>query len=226
MATSSARMHRRTAVPTPAGAAVVQRLRADGNHGYPAADLGNPPVESIFDAHEPRNRGTHRFLENLWGRPALQHGAPTQHNDFVGERLGVGMVMGDKNRWDSERTQERQQLVAQLTVGLGVEREKRFVEQEQAWRAGERAGKCNALLLAGAQIIRHPACQMRDIKILEQRGNVARQCFVARDDVPAIAPTNRNVSFDIQVRKQSETLHDKPDIASLGWERRHVATRD
>ena len=115
-------------------------------------DFDDASGKNIFDADKARDERIRRLAENLRRGTALHHGSVAQHDDPVGERHGVGVIVGDEDRRDRQRAQERQQLVAQLIAGLGIERRKRLVEQKQVRSAGERPRQRDALFLAGAQI--------------------------------------------------------------------------
>ncbi len=106
--------------------------------------------------------------------PALHHPAPTQHHDAVGERMRLGMVVGDEDRRNRQGAQERFQLAAQLRCGSRVSSaENGSSNRNRFRRAGKRPRQRHALLFAGAQIGRQAPRQMRDAEMMQKRGRIA-----------------------------------------------------
>src|SRR5258707_7257031 len=84
------------------------------------------------------------------GRSNLLERAVFQQGDAIGERHSFVLVVGDEEEGDAEFALQRFQLTLHLFAQVGVERGKRFVEQQEFWAIDKRAGEGDTLLLAAA----------------------------------------------------------------------------
>ena len=74
-----------------------------------------------------------------------------QQGDAVGKRHGFFLVVRDENKSDAYFALQRFQLVLHLAAQIGIERGKRFIEQQHARAVDQRARQRHALLLSAAQ---------------------------------------------------------------------------
>ena len=93
-------------------------------------------------------------LVDLARRADLLDHALVHHDDAVGHRQRLFLVVRDHDRRDAEPLLQRADLAAQPHALQRVERRQRLVEQQQARRRRERARQRDALLLAARQLAR------------------------------------------------------------------------
>ena len=86
-------------------------------------------------------------LQFLLAGELLQHAA-LHHRDAVGERIGLGLVVGDEDRGHAPLDEQALQPAAQHRAQLRLELAHRLVEQVEVGPAHQRAGEAGALLLA------------------------------------------------------------------------------
>ena len=75
------------------------------------------------------------------------------HDDPVGDRQRLLLVVGDENGGDAELLLQRANVLAQARADLRVERRQRLVEQQDLRARRERAGERDALLLAAGKLV-------------------------------------------------------------------------
>ena len=80
--------------------------------------------------------------------------AGAQKRDAVGHDHGFFLIVRDEDESDADFALERFQFALHLLAQIGVERGKRFIEQEQVRAIHQGAGQRDALLLAAADLRR------------------------------------------------------------------------
>ena len=93
------------------------------------------------------NRLAGRSLQILLAGELLEHAA-LHDGDAVGERIGLGLVMGDEDRGHAAIDQQALQAAAQNGAQLRLELTHGFVKQIEIGLADERARQARALLLS------------------------------------------------------------------------------
>ena len=113
--------------------------------GRPEGAGDVPPEEA---GHEPVGRPAPHVA-----RRALLLDAPLVHHDEpVGQREGLAVVVGHEQDRQAEAREQRTQFGHQPVAQGAVERAERFVEHQQTRLRGEGAGKGDALLLTARQL--------------------------------------------------------------------------
>ena len=100
----------------------------------------------------------------------LQHAA-FHHRDAVGQRIGLGLVVGDEDRGHAALHAEVLDAAAQHGAQLRLELAHRLVEQIEVGVAHQRAAEAGALLLAAGDRRR---IAVEDVLDLEQFGDRLR----------------------------------------------------
>ena len=122
-------------------------------------------------ADEAGNEQVRRVVVELERRADLLDHAGAQHDDAVGKRHRLDLVVGDE---DHGRTQAAVQLVdldAHLHAQFGVEVRQRFVEQEDLGLAHDGAADGDALALAAGELPRLAVEQLADLENLCRLGD-------------------------------------------------------
>ena len=154
---------------------------------------------------------------DLVRRASLHHDAVAHHDDPVGERERLGLVMRDVDAGQSEACVDALDLGTHLDTQLGVEIRERLVEQKQPRVQHQRAGDRDALLL--------PAGELRWIAILEFRQAARAAASRARVRLifgrrPALQlEPECDIAEHRHVREQRIVLEHHAETALLG---RHV----
>ena len=131
------------------------------------------------------------------------------HDEPVGERERLVVVVGHEQRGEPEPHEERAQLGDQPFAQRAVERAERLVEHEQPRLGGERAGERDALLLA--------ARELADAPVLEAGEPDERECVAgARRRSSAAASRcmrspKRDVAQHVAVGEQRVVLEHEPE---------------
>ena len=100
----------------------------------------DPPAQDIGLAEEVRHEQVARRLVDLERRAALHDPARLEHDDAVGEREGLLLVVCHQDRRDAQLALQRADLVAHLLAEARVEVRERLVEQQHSgFRTSERA---------------------------------------------------------------------------------------
>ena len=115
-----------------------------------------------------------RVAVDLQRRADLLDHALVHHDDAVGHRERLFLVVRHHHRRHAELALQRADLVAQVHAHDGVQRRQRLVEQQQPRRGGQRARQRDALLL--------PARHLRRVL-----GAAARQADKAEEPAGACA---------------------------------------
>ena len=137
-----------------------------------------------------------RGAEQLGGRRQLPQRAVDDHRDAVGERGGIGEVVGDQQRRDGEGAQLGRQLVAHDAPRVGIERGQRLVEQQDLRLPGQRARQRDPLALAAAEPRRALGGQRRDAQARRaaSRPSPHRHPRTPRSRAPSSAGTTRGAA--------------------------------
>ncbi len=95
-----------------------------------------------------------RLAIDLGGRADLLDHALVHHDDPIGHRQRLFLIVRDHDRRDAEALVQAADLAAQVRAHARIERGERLVEQQQAGRERQRARDGNALLLAAGELRR------------------------------------------------------------------------
>jgi hypothetical protein len=109
----------------------------------------------------------------------------------VGENGGIFPVVSDVDHRHGKRSLEPSELRAHGCTEVSVQARERLVQQHQARRANQRAGKRDPLLLAARELVRVAACEPIDSNELQGIINTSmpfrswnRQCIENELEVP------------------------------------------
>jgi hypothetical protein len=94
------------------------------------------------------------MAEDLAHGAALGHGAAVHHHHLVGQRNGLGLIVGDEDHGDVELSEQLAQFAPQVCSRRPVEGGKWFVQEQQARFAGQGPGQSHTLLLAAGKLPR------------------------------------------------------------------------
>ena len=125
-----------------------------------------------------------RIRHDLRGGAPAHDAALLDHHHPVGQELRLVHVMGDQNHRHGEMRAQRDDLGIELLARCPVHRREGFVEQKRPWAASQRAGQCDALLLAARQL-RGPAVgeAMQVHQVEDAAGFIAVRLIHRRHDV-------------------------------------------
>ena len=140
-------------------------------------------------------------------------------DDAIAQRHRLGLVVGDVDRGDAERAQQRVDLQAQRVAQLGIQRRQRLVEQQRARPDGDGAGQCHALPLTARELVDAAIGESRDLHHRQHLRDARLDLGVGHlPDLQAVAdvPGHRHVG------KQRIGLEHHADIALLDRQVRDV----
>ena len=170
------------------------------------------PGEHVDLADEIGDERRGRIAVDLHRRADLLDHALVHHDDAVGHRQRLFLVVRDHDRRDAELSLQRADLLAQAHALERVERRQRLVEQQQPRRGGERARQRDALLLAAGKLRRKLGPAARQADELQQFVDALGDL---RLGVLAVDQAVGDVVGDAQVREQRIRLeHDA--VVALG----------
>ena len=109
-------------------------------------------LEHVAVAHEARDVQVRRLLVDFLRRGDLLHDAVLHHDDAVGQRQGLVLVVRDVDRRPVELAVDAAYFGARLDAQLGIEVRQRLVHQDQRGLDDDRAGDRHALLLAAGEL--------------------------------------------------------------------------
>ena len=129
-----------------AGAGQLDLDTPRGGHGDDLA------CKAVRDAEEVGDEGVLGVREDF-PRRALPQDLALAHDDHViGQRHGLGLIMGHVYRGQTEPLLNVAQLEAHRLAQPGIEIGQRLVEEEHARAVDQRAGEHDPLLLSPAQL--------------------------------------------------------------------------
>src|SRR6266404_3683075 len=153
---------------------------------------------------------------NVARRGDLFEGAIAEERDAIGEGHGLVLIVRDEEESDADFALESFQLALHLLAEVGVEGGKRLVQEQELRAIDERAGECDALLLAAAERGGTSGGEADHFHHAESLFNAARD-FRFRGGLDAQSVSD--VFADVQVRKEGVNLEDGIHAALVGRER-------
>ncbi len=166
---------RRTAIdigwPTAGGAPSATTSKVD-----PPGDLSTDQFagmalddagEHVLPAHEARDIGRLRAVEDHLGGVGLVDAAGVHHHHHVGERDRLGLGVGDVDEGDAELGLQAAELAAHAEPEELVERRERLVEEQHPRIGDQRTGERDALLLAAGKLGRHAVPELLELDPLQ-----------------------------------------------------------
>ena len=160
-----------TACPAEPVRAALVRTSWPASDRPPAAASTIVAVDRVERADERRHERGGREVVDLERRADLLDPALAHHDDPIGQRERLLLVVGHVDRRDPELALDRPDLVAQRDADLGVERRERLVEQQDLRLDRERPRQRDPLLLAARQLVRVAAALLGQVDDLEQLGD-------------------------------------------------------
>ena len=116
-----------------------------------------------------------------------------QHDDLVGHRHGLDLVVRDVDRGGAEPLVQRLDLAAHLDAQLGIEIGQRLVEQEDLRVAHDGAAHGDALALAAGELARVAVKQLVQAKdaggTADAAGGIGRIGFLDLQAKPILSAT-------------------------------------
>ena len=151
---------------------------------------------------------------DVHGRADLHHLALVHHDDAVGQRHRLFLVVGDVDEGSLEHFVQPVAFRAQFAAQLGVEARQRLIEQEGRRIGHQRAGERDTLGFAARALARHLVEQMADAHHLRHFA-YAFDAVLRRHLLHAQAELD--VLRHVLVREQSVALehHAEPAVARL-----------
>ena len=147
-------------------------------------------------------------------RGALLDDAPAFHDDeLVGEHERFDRIVGDQQGRPGEVGQVRFEFGLDVEASSGVQRGQRFIQQQQRWLPGQRAGQCHPLRLPAGQLGRLAVGEVGE----PEPGHPVIGGSLGR--LPSQAPRPRGEGHVLghgQVREEPVVLEDEPDRPSGG----------
>ena len=143
--------------------------------------------------------------------------AGVHHDEAVGERERLVVVVGDEEGGELEPHEQRAQLGDEPLAQRPVERAQRFVEHEEPRLGRERARQRDALLLAARELADAPTLEPGESDQRE-RGSRARLDVGAGESLHP--QPERHVPLHVAVGEQSVVLEHEPEAATV---RRHAS---
>ena len=137
-------------------AGTAKRVPYASSSDVAARLAGRLAGQQVGLAEEVGHEGGRRVLVDLGRRAQLLDLARVHHRDRVGHRHGLLLVVGDVHERDAHLGLDPLELDLHLPAQLQVERAERLVEQQHLRAVDQRAGQCDALLLAAGEL-RGPA---------------------------------------------------------------------
>ena len=176
--------------------------------------------QHVAIAHEARDVQVARPRVHRLRRRDLLHHALLHHDDPVGHRQRLVLVVRHVDRRAFELRVDAADLRAHLDAQLGVEVRQRFVHQHEQRLDHDRARDRDALLLAARQLAGQLAFMADELHELERRLR-APAGFLPRH--AAHLQAEADVVEHRHVREQRVVLEHHPEAAALG--RQHIDAR-
>ena len=139
----------------PRRGAPVRQVELDAADPHPARDpvpRRELPVDEVRVADEVRHEEAHRRLVELPRRSALGDGGVVHHDDAVGDRESLLLVVRHVGHREPEALLELADVLADPAPELGVEIRERLVEAEHLGLEHERPRDRDPLLLPARQL--------------------------------------------------------------------------
>jgi hypothetical protein len=172
-------------------------------------------LKRVERADEGRDEAGARSVVDVAGAADLLDCAFVHHDDPVGDRKRLLLVVGDEYSGDAELLLQRANLLAQARPDSRVGRRERLVEQEHPRARGERAGKRHALLLAAGKLVGKTPGEVRQLDqrqhLVDTRLDLGRR--FARD-----LEAEGDVALDGHIGKERIGLKHHADRAATGAE--------
>ena len=125
-------------------------------------------VHEIDIPHEGRDELIRRFFVDLDGGPDLLDQAVLHHDETVGDRHGLELVVRHEDRRDVKPLLELPDLLAHHEPEVRIEVGEGLVEQQDLRFETERPGKGDALLLAAGELVDHPIAERPQFDHIEE----------------------------------------------------------
>ena len=125
-----------------------------------AAWRGGAAVRGHHYVEEVRGADDFGHEDVVWSRvnrfrcAQLTDAAIVHHQDAIGQRQGLGLIVGDVNRRDLEVVLQLANFRAGFIAQAGIEIGQRFVEQQNGRFVDDGSGDGDALLLAAGELLR------------------------------------------------------------------------
>jgi len=156
-------------------------------------------------------------------RSELLDFSPVHQCDSVGHDQGLLLIVGDKNKRDTEFSLKVLQLQLHVLAKLGVESRKRFVEEQHFGTADEGAGQGYPLTLASGELVWFSCFQIL-------KGNQGESLEHAAFPLGGLDPLHRQAKFDIiadvQMGKKGIALEDLIHIPPIRRKFRDIGAVD
>jgi hypothetical protein len=178
------------------------------------------PREDVDLADEVGDERRRRIAIDLHRRADLLDHPVVHHDDAIGDRKRLFLVVRDHDGGHAELSLQRADLAAQAHALERVERRQRLVEQEQARRRRQRACQRDALLLAARQLRRELGAAARQADELQQLLDARRR---RRPGDLAVDQAVGDVVGDREVGKERVRLEDDAVVALCRRQHRDVA---
>jgi hypothetical protein len=111
-----------------------------------------PAGKQVHAADELPDRPVPRRAVNLFGRADLQDPAVVHHDDAVGHRQGLVLVVGDQDGGQPQPLLDLSDFTAEADADRGVQGGQRLVKQQQRRVDRQGAGECDPLLLSARKL--------------------------------------------------------------------------
>src|SRR5258705_809011 len=161
----------------------------------------------------------------LVGRPDLLHAPFGEPNHRVGELQRLLLVMGDEHRGDMDLVVELTKPAPQFLPHLGVERDERLVEQQNAGFDGKGTRERDALALTAGQLGRQTFPQRAELHQLEQLLHARADFQLARAQAArARTQPERNILEYRHVTEERVILEHETDVALAYATRQRILT--
>ncbi len=196
-----------------------QPVLADHDHRPVAVAADHGRRHPVHQPHEVGDEQVCRSLIDVARRADLLDGPAVEDRDAVGERHGLGLVVGDIDEGDAGAPLQGLQFGAHALAQLGIEVGERLVEEQDRRLDHQRTGKRDTLLL--------PAAELRRVAVLEalqadRRQNLVDARLLSRAVECGVAETEGDVLQHRHVRPYGVVLKDHAHAPPL---RRHAARR-
>src|SRR4051794_17732596 len=176
-------------------------------------------VDEVRHTEEPRDEGGPRVLVELGSVAGLLDPALAHHRDPVGHGHGLLLVVRDVHEGDADLLLDALELDLELAAQAQVEGAERLVEKQGARLVDERAGQCDALLLAAGELRRLAPGERPELDELEHLPDAARDLALV---VLLALEAEGDVLLDVEVREERVGLEDRVDVSLVGRRVRDV----